>query len=334
MRQIVQNQEPAALHPHQYALFLEHVLAPRNITFDTTECIRQESFQHFGTKQPVSYRTLEGLETTGVMVVLRQGQRDAIAAHYNFMKQKNLCEAEFAAYALETFFRCESHSYTPLPAETVWKAERMLKLTCPPARSNFWLVPPELNESVSHPVEYEWDVSPDCAYWISPQGFDPAYVINYACACFLYKGYILCPYLTIQFTKDDEDFRVAQTQALVAGAMALYNRFDLCVHSLDDDEEPTSAMLTALSHYAITFVGSRYQIWKLIPNESSPPGKWNGCRMLALDDGDCSDVSCVAMLVAWINEIHRWGLLTHAPACDADLERTLSRDGVTKSEFE
>lgn len=53
-----------------------------------------------------------------------------------------------------------------------------------------------------------------------------------------------------------------------------------------------------------------------------------------LDQRDCTHAFDVIRLVEWINEIHRWGLLIRARACEMDIKRVLTDEGVDTSMIE
>ncbi|MCJ1359377.1 MAG: hypothetical protein MMC33_009379, partial [Icmadophila ericetorum] len=40
---------------------------------------------------------------------------------------------------------------------------------------------------------------------------------------------------------------------------------------------------------------------------------------------DCTQVSGVVNFVDWVNEIHRWGLTIHGPACELDIKISISK---------
>ncbi|KAK5110951.1 hypothetical protein LTR62_005489 [Meristemomyces frigidus] len=321
-----------ALRPQQYSIFTQCILAPRRITVDAKTRITRGPFAHFGTERPASYRALDKLGTSSVLLNRGTDQAKEIAAHYDFMRAKRLCEAEFSTYAKETFFLGEPRSTAP-PPDRIWRAERMLELVCPATDDSQWLKPPLLMFNVPRSDDYTWDVRPDCAYWISTRGFNEEYVHNIGGACFVYQDWVLCPYLTIEFKRDSDDISAAQIQAVTAGVIALYNRYQL--HSRANPEVADEEIAaTSLVHYTITFTGPCYTIFKIRPNDVDEPNVWNGCCMGFLDGGDCTHASHVIRLMDWINEIHRWGLTVHARACEMDVKRLLNLEGVDTSMIE
>jgi hypothetical protein len=85
-------------------------------------------------------------------------------------------------------------------------AERMIQLVAKPEKG--WEQPPVLDRT----VPYNFDIRPDCSYWVSLQAFNPLYrkiVREYVS---VRKDGILCPYLTIEFKKDDSTLRKARNQ--------------------------------------------------------------------------------------------------------------------------
>lgn len=331
------SSRPRALRPQQHAAFTTCILAPRNVTINDQQRVAPTPFKHFGTQpEPSAYR--ESLRRASVFITFgddaKRKEAD-IAAQYSFMCAKHLCEAEFATFATETFFLGEKRSTAPVE-DRQWRAERMLQLVCPPASNAHWSKPPLLDHSVARSDDFSWDVRPDCAYWVSTRGFNDAYVHNIKGACYVHQGWVLAPYLSVEFKRDDDTIDVARVQAVVAGSMALYNRFQLC---LSANEGATADSIAHLSHYTIVFTGSNYTVWKLRPNfvaEAQVDGslEWNGCSMNLIDQGDCTRSYDVHRLVEWINEIHRWGLATHAPACERDVKQVLEREGVEISSIE
>ena len=133
------------------------------------------------------------------------------------------------------------------------------------------------------------------------------------------KDRILCPYLTIEFKKDDSTLRKARNQVAVASALALYNRWKLKKDRLDAVKKPWSERHEkVLKHYALTFAGRSYEFWCIEPTLNSQGG-WIGCRMYRLVQNDCEWREGVGWFVNWINEIHRWGL-TDGPSCERDIQ--------------
>lgn len=321
---------------NEVRLFNTLVLDPRCITIDGKIKIIPDAFAHFGTIPPlVPYKQLPELKDTNVWLEIDQATRKQIVNHYLFMQRKGLCEGEFAAYAKETFFKGEPRG-VEVPHDHQWRSERMLQVVFPLCDDAFWSAPPVLAPNPNRD-DYKWDLRPDCAYWLSLRGKDPNYSLLVGCSCFVYRDWITCPYLTIEFKRDDWEPNLTTTLVAAAGALALYNRHQLRVRAIESDVNKCSQnihqthRLTSIRHYALTFTGSMYTVWLLQPAAPSSdrlPPVWNGCHISRLTHGDCTDGHGLGRLVDWINEIHRWGLTGHADGCQADIRRIFYANGV------
>ncbi|KAK4551650.1 hypothetical protein LTR86_011024 [Recurvomyces mirabilis] len=256
-----------------------------------------------------------------------------IAANYEFMQKKSLCEDEFATYAKEKFFMGERREVGP-PEDRQWRAERMLQMR-PPDGDPKWLAPPSILPCADGVDDYSWVLRPDCAYWLSMRGFNPDYVDEVGGCCFVYRDWVTCPYLTIEFKRDEWASCAAQNQVCAAGSLALYNRYLLHIKATGDDL-PTTVDVTPpastswLRHYAITFEGPAFYIWVLRTKLDSG-GAWAGCEMSRLSHGSCTEVPQVDRFVQWLSSIHRWGLTDHASSCQRDVKQILSAEKVDVS---
>lgn len=257
------------------------------------------------------------------------------------MQHKRLYEDEFATYAKETFFKGEAREIEP-PKDRYWRAERMLQLVCPPCDDALWSAPPVLLPETRHD-DYKWDLRPDCAYWLSLRGFNPEYSFCVSDSCFVYQEWITCPYLTIEFKRDDWKPDVATMQAAATSAMALYNRHHLRIRAVEGDTDEKRETISrehdmsTVKHYGITFTGPTYTTWLIrpaTPSSDGPPMQWSSCKMSRLGYGNCTDAAGVGRLADWINEIHRWGLSTHAKSCQRDVKTLLNASGVETSVVE
>ena len=196
-------------------------------------------------------------------------------------------------------------------------AERMIQLVAKPEKR--WEQPPVLDRTVPH-KPYNFDIRPDCSYWVSLQAFNPVYRKTVGEYVSVRKDRILCPYLTIEFKKDDSTLRKARNQVAVASALALYNRWKLKKDRLDAVKKPWSERHEkVLKHYGLIFTGGNYEFWCIEPTLDSQ-GSWIGCRMYRLTQNDCESCEGVGLFVNWVNEIHRWGLTVHGPSCERDIK--------------
>jgi hypothetical protein len=301
--------------------FEEMVLNPRGIHIDDSTKTVLATF-HFGVDKapardlPEYYRNLTGLSETTLWLDADESFLTDIVREYESMREYSLNEAEHASYAIETLLKREIRN-PRLPSTRHWMAERMVQLVAPPEK--LWEQPPVLDTAVPH-KPYKFDIRPDCSYWVSLQAFNPEYRETVGEYVSVRKDRILCPYLTIEFKKDDFTLRKARNQVAAASALALYNRWKLKKDRLDAVQKPWSERHEkALKHYGITFIGSNFEFWCIEPTLDSQ-GSWIGCRMYRLAQHSCKSCNGVSRFVNWVNEIHRWGLTVHGPSCERDIK--------------
>ncbi|KAI1130545.1 hypothetical protein F5Y10DRAFT_263057 [Nemania abortiva] len=282
------------------------------------------AFVHFDTKKPQEgYSSLQGLANANVWVEKDSVDLKRIAVEYNQMKGLGLSEEEFATFAKEIFLLGPWRS-DGVALDGQWRADRMVRLVCPPDEEKDWLAPPLLDGHGAGDIRWSWDVRPDCAYWLSLKGFDPEYGFHVQ-DCTFVREYITCPYFTIEFTKDGQSENVALNQVAAAGSLALFNRWRL--YSDARKADPTLAEdISNIRHYTLTFVGSLFVFWVLQPTIRD--GQWNGCTMTRLVRANCIDEYGVRTLIDWIHEVHLWGLSVHGPRCERDLKSILQAGGV------
>lgn len=306
--------------------FSNIILNARRIYVDEEGPIMPSAFAHFGTEKPQDgYTSLEGLSGASIWVQKDSTELTHIAAEYTQMRGLGLAEEEFASLAKEIFLLRTWRSETA-SLERQWRVDRMLQLVCPLEEKKHWLAPPILDADAAD-VKWSWDIRPDCAYWLSLNGFNPKYRFQVK-KCTFVRGYITCPYFTVEFKRDGQPENVAINQVAAAGSLALYNRWRL--HSEARIAKPTLPDDTPnIRHYALTFVGSIFVFWVLQPTIHD--GQWNGCTMTSLIKADCADVYDIEELVDWINEVHRWGLSEHGPGCERDVKAILNTSGVRTS---
>jgi hypothetical protein len=301
--------------------FEEMVLKPRGIHIDdSTKSV--EAVFHFGVDKapaenlPEYYQNLLGLSKTTLWLDTNESFLIDIVREYQSMKEYNLNEAEYAMYASENLLKREIRN-TRLPKTRRWMAERMIELIVKPEK--LWEQPPVLDRTVPY-KPYNFDIRPDCSYWISLQAFNPIYRVTVGEYVSVRENRILCPYLTIEFKKDDSTLRKARNQVAVASALALYNRWKLKKDRLDAVKKPWSERhKKVLKHYGLTFTGGDYEFWCIEPILDSQ-GNWIGCRMYRLAKNNCESCEGVSSFVNWVNEIHRWGLTVHGPSCERDIK--------------
>ena len=245
---------------------------------------------------------------------------------------EGLAEAEFALNAAEELFKKDPLAI--LSADTrQWRARRMVELVAKPESDLFWSAPPILSQASasgdSLPSVYDFDIRPDCAYWLSIQAFNPDYVDQVTEWCFVMKEKMTCPYLTIEYKKKASSDYVAENQIAAAGSLALYNRFCLKQKRVEQTQTAWSAeLLENVRHYGMTMKGVRYFIWCLTPVVTSS-FEWAGCDMTRVWQGSCiTTLASVQALFNWINEIHCWGLTVHGPECEKDIKLSMKSSGT------
>lgn len=102
-----------------------------------------------------------------------------------------MVEAEFALYAWETLFRRDSRlSPRQFGDSRAWKTDRRVTLVAKPDTAR-WAAPPILPGFQSS-KQYDFDIRPDCAYWLSLQAFNPEYVAGISQWTHVIKHQITC----------------------------------------------------------------------------------------------------------------------------------------------
>ncbi|KAK0262701.1 hypothetical protein LTR35_017697 [Friedmanniomyces endolithicus] len=338
----------------QHARFRNLVLEPRGIRLYDQKPKARPPETHFATQLPANgeYAADPRYSHASIWLSLAGSRRDAISKHYSFMEKMRLSEDQFATYAKQNFFQCEEWALN-LPHDRRWYGERIDTFVNPADPADRWCAPPLLLTQQAASDGYRWDVRPDCAYWLSNRGFNEEYAEAIPGCCFVYRGWISNPYLTIEFKKNDWKPGVAATQLLTAAAISLYNRCDLRAQA-----EPEGGNMDDLKHYGITFEGSQFVTYvvepmpALIPTPgvvdghdimvqpasleapsagsaaAKPVHAWHGCEMRRLAQGDCTIPRDVERLVNWVNEIHRWGITRHAQSVQRDIKVSLADDGI------
>ena len=306
--------------------FEAEVLIPWRIKITTTTGRCRDPFKHFATDSAVDYTALEGIEASQLWLDPEDNSSAEIVEEYQVMASRQMCEAEYASFATEMFFK-RQRRFQQTPSDRKWRAERTISLFCPPEGNN-WVAPPSFETDTQ---EFKFDVRPDCCYWVSLSGFNDDYRGDLFGVVYVHKDAITCPYFTIEFKKHGQSASQAQAKALGAAAVALYNRFLLKKRALEAAKTPwAEADKNQMRHYVITFVGSQFVIW-ILRADFGDDDCWNGCSMSLLYESKCTSASIVRQLKKWINEIHRWGLSGHATSCERDVKSILREDDVEVS---
>ena len=304
--------------------FAQHVLEPRGIFVSNNTAVVAGPFAHFGTSPPPrgDYGALADLGGgDDVWVVFDGPSAGEVAAEFRETQLLGLCDEEFFALTTKHFLRAAPRS-RPVAPDGRWRADRMLQLACPTRERLHWRIP-DYQATAARPDAWSWAVRSDCSYWLSLRGFDPEYASRVR-TCAVVRARATCPYLTVEFTRDDEPEEPAIIQVCAAGALALFNR---CVlHAAARATGETPADNATIRHYALTLVGPEFAVWVLRPTWDG--GRWAGCVMQVLFEADCGDEFAVRRLADWLNEIHRWGLAQYGPGCEADINAALKAGGA------
>lgn len=308
--------------------FRELVLTPRGISIQRHGSFSETAFAHFGTdeqkdKRIPYYRGLEGAQDTSVWLEADDEFVEEIVREYVCMKLGSLCEAEYATYAKETLLKRDPR-YTEREESRRWMTERMIELVARPDGGPLWEAPPPIDPANSG-KPYVFDIRPDCSYWLSLQAFNPTYLELVKEYVFVVNKQITSPYLTIEFKRDDDNIDTAMNQIAAASALALYNRYKLKYSRLSlSGQQWNMKRLRTLRHYGLTFTGENYDFWCTTPKLSAD-WTWQGCIMTRVYGGSCTRKAGARAFIKWMNEIHRWGLTVHGPACQKDVKISMSK---------
>ena len=180
----------------------------------------------------------------------------------------------------------------------------MLELVAKP--DDCWIVPPVLpgQQSVK---QYDFDIRPDCGYWLSLQAWSQMYASRVRQWILVLKRRITCPYFFIEFKKDDSAFTAAENQIAAAASIALYNRFNLRIARFEQSKKPLKTLdLTNIKVYGVTFTRDCYEVWCIRPTVNRSTLQWEGCMMTSMFQGTCLapvDVkgkSFCRLFVSWV----------------------------------
>ena len=303
--------------------FMETVLEPCGITVQN-KGVNKNLYKHFRIEElpPDPKDRLNVYRETHTLDVWLDPNIERIQQEYKAMRAYECNEAEHSAYALRDIFLDEPrHPWLPEEdGDQRWLPIRMLQ----PVRKlpqDEWLAPPLVG---SPKKRYEWDIRPDCAYHVSLQAFQPGFRPSVRKHVSIVQKRAFCPYLTIEFKKDEETLATACHQVAVASAMALYNRYRLknCALQMSGGKWSEGDM-NQMRHYGITFTGSTWDLWCTVPKTFET---WTGCSMSTIYSGDCCILAGVQQLISIINDIHYWGLVVHGRSCKADIAAKIHSD--------
>ncbi|KIX01454.1 uncharacterized protein Z518_09180 [Rhinocladiella mackenziei CBS 650.93] len=314
-----------------------NVLVPRGIQI-VKKPVRQlalDHFQYFGTDETQCREwTLKRVESEKDedTVFLRGGPHFNmnIARQYTEMVAIQLCEEEFATVAKAELLK--SPHFLPIEEkDKTWKAQRLIQLYTQTDADSFWATPPLLSGE-----EYrgkDFNLRPDCAYWLSIQSFSESHRELVDMATFTVRNRYTAPYLTIEFKKSENTIEQATNQAIAASSLALFNRFRLKEDRLSTSKKPWNRKhFDQIRHYMMTFTGPMAMIWVVklkssaASDESYSQVTWDGCEAVQIWKCNCTKAGAVGDLVDYINAIHRWGLI-HGAYCRRDVKAVLLAEG-------
>ena len=144
--------------------------------------------------------------------------------------------------------------------ERYWMAARKTNLLAKPTDRE-WSAPPLINIATDEKI-YDFDVRPDCSYWLSLQAFGRPYAIYIRNYSFVPDARILYPYLIVEFTQHEKTIEVAENRIVAAGSLCLYNRCLLRRLRATRTKKPLAAVggLADLRIYGITMERAKYTI--------------------------------------------------------------------------
>ncbi|KAF2726517.1 hypothetical protein EJ04DRAFT_582610 [Polyplosphaeria fusca] len=312
--------------------FKEEVLRRHGVVIDRARRPTSGPFGYFGMRQD-DYTLMESLNHLNIWMNTSIGELQAIVDEYTEIMRQKLCEDEYATFAKENLLKGPRRAGY-VAEDGKFRIQRLVNPSFAPEPSSHWVKLPKVNDDG---VDWSWDIRADCSYWLSLRGFNEDWRSQVEDVTYI-KKIVACPYFTIEFKRDGEPDDVAIKQVAAAGSIALYNRFQLYRNALRSYAfkkstvwTPTPA--TEIRHFGLTFVDSTFSLWVLKP-VTAEGGDRTGCTMERLRGGDCeASVHNTRVLVEWINEIHRWGVTVHGPACKDEIKMCLQRDGVRTSEI-
>ncbi|KAJ8124631.1 hypothetical protein O1611_g9007 [Lasiodiplodia mahajangana] len=301
--------------------FEASVLAPYGITIQT-KSLTKNLYKHFGLEglheDPIDrYNAYQRRLQLRVLLGPGTDRTQNILREYYSMNIYGCSEAEYSTYALCEIFRDEPrHTSLLKTADECWLPVRMLQLSLKPPLDEW-----EQPRPVTKPNKsYDWDISPDCMYYVSLQAFPLNFRDNVDKYVSVAQTRAFSPYLTIEFKKNGETANTIRNKVAAASALALYNRWRLkcAAFQFMHDGRWSEEHKAQMRHYSITFVGSKWELWYTTPKTYDD---WSGCSMFSMHRGECSRLDSVELLLSCVNDLHYWGLMVHGRSCKADINK-------------
>ncbi|KAI0431208.1 hypothetical protein F5Y09DRAFT_202268 [Xylaria sp. FL1042] len=240
---------------------------------------------------------------------------------YSAMFEESSSEAEYQSYALEKILLNERRylriqSFPEQHLVPVRKIQLVQKPEPTPTNST-WKIPPYIPALNPGPKLYEWDIRPDCAYYISLRAFPEGYRSNVSIIISVIQDQACSAYLTIEFKKQNEHPCKAEHQVAVASALALYNRWCLKRDTIKSNNRQWKENdKSQMRHYGIIAIGPVWELWCTTPSTFD---EWTGCTMFRLYRGSWYNAADAQRLLGALNDIHNWGLRVHGQSVVADV---------------
>ncbi|KAI4168711.1 MAG: hypothetical protein LQ343_006215 [Gyalolechia ehrenbergii] len=310
--------------------FRSVVLAPRGISFKLEQRYTSP-WHHFGSAAPkTNTASYYDKHCSGMKELWLDANEDFtsdVVHEYNYMHSTRCCEAEFAAYAREHLVKgAKRYLPTDSKVKRQFRCVRMLELVSKPQEPT-WKMPPIVHQGM-HSETYDFDIRPDCSFWLSHAGFNP----DYASLISLWVQLIALhsisnPYLFVEFKRDGKSTLTVENQLATVASLALHNRFHLRLNRIAKAASTWSEVgnESEIKVYGITFEGTGYVVWCVTPDMTAD-FQWNGCSLTRVGHGNCTSSVDLKRLIGWINEIHCWGLTRHAQSCQDDIKICLRDD--------
>lgn len=317
-----------------------------------------EHFQTFDPQQdppfaqdiPSWYRTRPYAQDSQVWLHLDDTDAQAVARQYVNLDACKENEAAYSYRGKNWFFKTDE-TIPPSSRERI--NTTYFKLEWGPTPDGKLLrAPPQLDPADVDQAPFAFASQPDCTYWLTLNRMNPDYrdavpTLTYA----LPIVNAVCPYLTIEFKRDNESYEIAENQLAVATALVLYNRVCLRCERLQACNVPESAWAQKdfddIKHYSIGLSGSEARFYLATPclqfdstPEAGVDAIWRGCSLTNFRLIKVTSTDGVLRMRQWVNEIHYWGLGKYSEQFVFDIKGILvqhvgglSRISLTKGDL-
>ena len=270
--------------------------------------------EYFGAKEPGDDLRSWYKESHRDCNVWLSGSQDEcrhIAEQYTHMNALKENEAKFSFRGKNYFFK-EDDLY-PSNDSTRRSTLYLLLEWAPNPDGEQLLCPPVVDHEASG--EFRFNSNPDCTYWLTSRRFNPEYRKHIARLTYVRPDVdALAPYLTVEFKKDNADYKTAVNQVAVSATLILFNRFRLRMQFLTTKFGGSVAFderaFEDLEHFGIAFHGSKADFFRAKPRldvQIPTNPQWKGCEVTQFTTYNANNAEDVVAIQHWINEIHNWG---------------------------